>query len=205
MSVDVGIQSIQKWIHKQESHSPVLIAIAGGSCAGKSTIAQQIFQLSSSRSQIISLDDFYKDIRNPNIPYDGTGNPSFDHPDSYDRDQFCNAIKQLMIGNNVNIPVYDLNKNWITGQVHEVNSKQILIAEGLYAIQFLQHKFHPNLSVYIEATQNTRIQRRVQRDSQKYHMLPAVIEDIYQNAVLPYHLQYVEMQRAEANLIIQTD
>ena len=85
---------------------PILIAVAGGSASGKTTVVKKIIQrLNSKDITVITHDDYYKDLTK--LPLEERYKVNFDHPDSLDNDLFVEQLSKLLNGETIEKPTYD--------------------------------------------------------------------------------------------------
>ena len=83
---------------------PTLIAICGGSCSGKTTLAAHLKTLLKDECLILSQDDYYFDITE--VPFEGRL-PNFDHPNAMNFERLCEDMKGLKRGQPISPPKYD--------------------------------------------------------------------------------------------------
>src|ERR1051326_6663673 len=85
---------------------PLIVGIAGGTGAGKSTIARRLVE-TIHRGQVgcLDLDSYYCDL-SPFSP-DERARVNFDHPDALDWSRFCDDLGRLKRGESVPKPLYD--------------------------------------------------------------------------------------------------
>ena len=120
----------------------IMLAIAGGSCSGKSFLAAVLRRNLSDRGitvSVLPLDNFFKDKDDPDIPRDSAGRKLFDVPDSYRHCLFRLCAEQLSSGMDVYIPDYRKATNSILSDRGEkIKHCPRRIAEGLFVIDFLR-------------------------------------------------------------------
>src|SRR5262245_48369258 len=80
-----------------------LIAIAGFSNSGKTTIARRL--AAHFNATIFGLDDYYLDY--PHLTYEQRCDINFDHPDSVDGELIMQHLRDLKAGKPIVRPVYD--------------------------------------------------------------------------------------------------
>jgi len=192
-SVDEGITRAIDLIHTLH-RTPVLIGIAGGSCAGKTLIAQQI--ATRVDGTILPLDDYYVGI--DHIP-----DNNFDHPSAMELTLLKHHLHLLKQGKPIHKPIYDFVTHKRVGY-HLFTPSNVIITEGLYAL----HQMFRNIldiKIYVEAHTATRLARRLARDmSERGRTRESVLRQWY-TTVLPMHKTYVIHQKPHADIIIIND
>lgn len=111
---------------------PIIIGIAGGTGAGKSTFARSIYHgfggdgigvdgnsksknfhdcedLNTSNIAHLSHDDYYKDLSH--LPMEERALINFDHPDSLDNELLIHHLNQLSRGASIQVPRYDFKRH----------------------------------------------------------------------------------------------
>ena len=114
-----------------------LIAIAGGSGSGKSTIAYALQEMYPSLIEIVHFDDYQKLTGNIPIHH---GMENWDHPEAIDFDCLLRDLKSLKEGKSDKIMTKDRkhNPNYeLGGRVRlplTLESKKVIILEGYMAL-----------------------------------------------------------------------
>lgn len=186
---------------------PFLVAIAGGSCAGKSYFAEKLAEEIEKQgicSSIVPLDDYFKDGNDESHPRDENGKLILDVPGSYDSAIFVDQVMKLMKGVCVESPCYD--KKYCQRKVEKkiIHKAPVIIAEGLYAIRFLAGNFSNMLSVYLRSGESVRLQRRIARDVPAFGVSKEKVRDFFLNHVEFYFRGCNISQLKQANMVIDT-
>src|SRR4051812_7563149 len=84
---------------------PKLIAIAGGTGAGKSYLSGCLKELLGKNAVCLSLDNFYHDLSHLSVARRARTN--FDHPRSLDWEEFERVLRSLAMGRAARVPQYD--------------------------------------------------------------------------------------------------
>lgn len=144
-----------------------LIGISGGSCSGKTTFAQKLGALigddnTPRKISIISEDDYYHDQTTlPDVDfYDGI----FDNPIVRDHDLLLSHLEQLSRGQSVQIPQYDFVNHCRSPYLQSLDPSEIIILEGLHLFCNDALSQRLNFKVFIELDDETRLERRLERD-----------------------------------------
>lgn len=202
MNQNHALEYIETWL-KRRPRPRILIAVAGGTCSGKTFFSQKIREyFGLDQVSILRLDDFFKDFLDPSLPHDGSGAPIFDVPNSYLSDEYVQDIAKLLSGTAIWSPLYDISQNRRLSSYGEaLEPKRIIVAEGLFTIQFLRH-LNP-LKIYIDTRDDIRCSRRVARDTFMLQVSPEVVTRVFYSRFLPLHHQFVAPQNADADLIVE--
>ena len=179
----------------------ILIGIAGGTGAGKTLVAQSIAQdLGSDSVLLVEQDSYYKDLHH--IPLGERENRNFDHPDAFDRDLLRQHLEKLLVGEEVDMPAYDMRSHTRVGQPMRVRGRRILLLDGLLVLEDPALRHLMDIKIYVDADPDIRFIRRLKRDlTERGRTLDQAIRQ-YESSVRPMHLQFVEPSKRYADLVI---
>lgn len=201
-----GLLNIKECLQQELNFSgekPFLIVIAGCTCSGKTFLAKELSEiLHPLETPVISIDDYYKDIRDQTLPRDENGYPLFNCPEAYRFEELLKDISELRRGQGIWTPKYDMSTNTCLNKRGAwINSSQVLIVEGLFAINFL-NGFTRQLKIYLDLDFDLALRRCIIRDTQKYQIDAAKISRVFSEKVWPNQLKFVVNQKNEADIII---
>ena len=109
-----------------------LVLIAGPSGSGKSRITTHAAD--GERVVALSLDDFYREGTDPDLPMSPLGLVDWDDVRSWHLDAALSALEELCVHGCTDVPVYDIASSSITGHhVLERGSHHVVVAEGIFA------------------------------------------------------------------------
>jgi uridine kinase len=181
--------------------TPLVIAIAGGSGSGKTTVAQVILQrVGPERISFLQHDAYYKDLSG--LPPAQRAEVNFDHPNSLETELLIHHIEQLKRGEAIEVPVYDFATHSRTSRTFTVQPRGVILVEGilLFAEPDLRKLF--DVKIFVDTDSDIRFIRRLQRDiSERGRTVDSVIHQ-YQTTVRPMHLEFVETSKRYADVII---
>jgi uridine kinase len=179
----------------------LVIAIAGGSGSGKTTVAQVILQrVGPDRISFLQHDAYYKDLSG--LPPVQRAEVNFDHPNSLDSELLIRHIKQLKNGQPVEVPIYDFATHSRTERTYSVQARGVILVEGilLFAEPALRDLF--DVKLFVDTDSDIRFIRRLQRDiAERGRTTDSVIHQ-YMTTVRPMHLEFVEPSKRYADVII---
>lgn len=178
----------------------IMIAIAGGSGSGKTTIAQKIHDFFPDESILISQDFYYKDLSH--LPLQESSKQNFDHPESLEFSLLRQQLLALKKGESVSLPQYDFATYVRKDESIAVEPKRIIIVEGLHLLAVPEVRDLFDLKLFVEASEDIRLIRRIYRDQiERGRTVPSILEQ-YLATVRPMHIEFVEPSKQYADLII---
>jgi uridine kinase len=179
----------------------LVIAIAGGSGSGKTTVAQVILQrVGPDRISFLQHDAYYKDLSG--LPPVQRAEVNFDHPNSLESELLIQHIKQLKNGQPIEVPIYDFAIHSRTERTYSVQARGVILVEGilLFAEPALRDLF--DVKLFVDTDSDIRFIRRLQRDiAERGRTTDSVIHQ-YITTVRPMHLEFVEPSKRYADVII---
>jgi uridine kinase len=202
---------IESYLTKKiASNQPLIIAIAGGTCSGKSTLAKKLTGEVAINPQpiVVPLDNYFKDIDDPTLPRTPDGRKSFDSPDSYHHAEYVKALRDITSGKKIFLPEYDTERNQRRiGRQTILEPAPVIIAEGLFAIDFVQTAFQPPtdisiLNIFIEVDESVCLQRRIARDTERFKIEPGRVREVFSQKILPCYKSHVLPQKEKADIVV---
>ncbi len=183
---------------------PLIIAIAGGSASGKSTVVEEIVSsLKSVEITVICHDDYYKD--QSHMKMEERLKTNYDHPSSLDNELFVRHLKDLVDGKSIQKPQYDFVNHTRKSQTVEVKPTKIIIIEGILVLEEKQIRDCADVKIFVKCDEDVRFIRRLKRDiEERGRTLDNVINQ-YLTTVKPMFNKYVNPSSRYADLIIPND
>ena len=180
---------------------PIIIGMAGGTGSGKTYTVNRLLN-SYSKNYIINIeqDSYYKDLSN--IDYKDRTKKNFDHPDSIDIDLFQENLKQLSAGFDITVPIYDFLNHIRLDNCKVVSNAKIIIVEGIFALYYPQLRKLYDIKIFIEAPENVRFKRRLNRDVKERGRTIQSIKKQYIKTVLPMYKKFIEPSKKYADFVI---
>lgn len=175
-----------------------LIAITGGSGAGKTTLARALAHKLG--ATVIAEDDYYRcatTIRDFDAAFQ-----NFDAPDAKDHDLLRRHLAAAKDGLAFDKPLYDLVTHRRLAETERVAPAHALIVEGIHLLVASDLRALFDLKVFIDADEALRLGRRMIRDVEARGRSPrSVLTQFFAN-VRPMHETHVAPQRAHADLVL---
>ncbi|AHG02243.1 uridine/cytidine kinase (plasmid) [Halostagnicola larsenii XH-48] len=177
-----------------------MIAIAGGTGAGKTTVSREIADAVGEAVTRIPLDNYYKDLSH--LEYEERESVNYDHPSAFEWELLCEHLDSLSMGQAVEMPQYDFGVHNRKDETVSVEPTDVVILEGILSLYDEQILDMLDLRVYVMTDADVRILRRIQRDViERGRDLEGVI-DQYLGTVKPMHEQFVAPTKSDADIII---
>jgi uridine kinase len=180
---------------------PFILAIAGGTGSGKTTVAQRLANaLDPSHFALVKLDSYYRDRTDLTLAERAEIN--YDHPDSFDWQLLRDHLRSLLDGQPVDIPVYDFADFNRSTEVTRTEPAQVVCVEGILVLYEAELRSLFDLRVYVDTDADVRLIRRLRRDVAERGRTPESVIDQYLATVRPSHEQFVEPSKRFAHVII---
>lgn len=181
-----------------------IVLIGGGSAAGKSYVLRKVMeQLPKEKVARISLDDYYKDFSS--LPFEERAKINFDHPKAFDWKLMYSQLKDLKNGIAIDKPIYDFTIHGRKEESEHVEPKDIIIVEGIMALVNKEVRSLGDLTVFINASRERRLVRRIDRDmKERARTYDSIIEQ-YFTTVIPMFEEIIAPSQYYADLIINNE
>ena len=177
-----------------------VIGIAGGTGAGKTTVARLITENVGESVTRIPLDNYYKDLSH--LELDERAEVNYDHPSAFEWDLLREQLGDLLEGQQIEMPQYDFEIHNRKREVVTVPPTDVIILEGILSLYDEEINDMLDLRLYVETDADVRILRRIERDViDRGRELEGVMEQ-YLSTVKPMHEQFIEPSKKHADVII---
>lgn len=181
--------------------TPLVIAIAGGSGSGKTTVANAILErVGADRIAYLPHDAYYRDISD--LPLAQRREINFDHPNSLETELLIEHIQRLKNWESIQLPIYDFTTHTRTKQTKLVEPQRVIIVEGIliFGEPALRNLF--DVKIFVDTDADLRFIRRLQRDITERGRTTENVIRQYTSTVRPMHLEFVEPSKRYADVII---
>ena len=177
------------------------IGITGGTGSGKTTILNQIKEKFNEKDiGFISQDSYYND--NGDLSFEEKNKINFDHPDAVDFELMINHLIDLKNGVNINQPIYSFFDHNRTEKTKTIESKKIMIVEGILILNNKKLRDLIDIKVFIESSVDLRFERRLNRDISERGRSEEEVIELFNNRLNEMHKLYVEPMKKFCDIII---
>ena len=183
------------------SSRPRIIGIAGGTGAGKTTVARKILkQMPAGEAALIQHDWYY--LHRPELPLEQRAALNYDEPAALDNTLLARHLEALRAGEAVECPQYDFASHLRRSETRRVEPCRIVVVEGIltFAVAELRELF--DLRLFVDTADDIRLIRRIKRDLLERGRDIESVQHQYYHTVRPMHRLHVEPNKDHAHLII---
>lgn len=183
---------------------PIIIAIAGGSASGKTTVVSEIKEaLGEKDLVVIKHDDYYKD--QSHLTPEQRKLTNYDHPSSLENELLISQLKDLISGKSINKPIYDFVIQTRSDKYEVVEPKKVIILDGILVLEDERIRELADIKIFVECDEDLRLIRRIKRDMvERGRSFEHIIEQ-YLTSVKPMYHHFVSKTKRYADIIIPND
>ena len=188
------------WNH-QGTKARVIVGIAGGSAAGKTTLARALAEdLGVERILHLQQDWYYRDLSH--IEPEVRAACNFDHPEALEMTLLRQHLHSLRRGEVVQAPAYDFATHTRLDDWHLLIPQEVVLVEGTLVLADPALRELLDIRVYVDAPREARLGRRLTRDvAERGRDVTSCLEQ-HRRTVWPMHELYVEPSRRHADLVV---
>lgn len=179
---------------------PKLVAIVGGSGAGKSWLADRLETIFAGQAGRVSLDSFYLD--RSHLPVKRREALNFDHPQAIDWPLVEKVLGAIRAGQEIEIPQYDFETHCRGWKSSRWIPKEVVLVEGLWLLHRAGLRQLFDLSIFLECDVDLRLRRRLARDQAERGRSEDSVRRQFEKLVAPMHERYVAPQRVYAEWVL---
>jgi uridine kinase len=182
--------------------APVLIAVAGGSASGKSTLCGAVLAtLPEGSGVLVSEDWYYKDVSA--APGFDPARCDFDDVAIRDHALLIAHLHELKRGRPVEAPCYAFERHAREPFTRPIAPAPVVLVEGCHLLCNSELLALFDLKVYLETPADVRLIRRILRDqAERGRSLSSILEQ-YLRTVRPGHERLVAPSRDRADLVLE--
>lgn len=181
---------------------PICVGIAGGTGAGKSTLAQAL-AARLGNAVVVEQDWYYRDLSDRTA--EARARVNFDNPRAVEMALLARHLRALLAGRTVSAPVYDFTRHLRKGETRRLASAPVVIVEGLHVLGHRGLLALMALKIFVDAPADLRFIRRLRRDIAERGRTPESVVRQYLEQVRPMHQRWVEPTRAHADMVVYGD
>ena len=160
---------------------PYVVAVAGGTCSGKSTLADMLEEMFGKKvkTKVLNMDAYFKK-EPPTViaPITGIEYVEHNHPETLELDRLENDFNEALDGDFA-----------------------LVIIEGLFALHIAALRKKADLKIYVDLESDARLVRRIKKHMAFGQTLTQVT-DRYIDTVRFRHNELVEPSRWHADVVI---
>lgn len=184
-----------------ERSGPILVGVAGGTGAGKTTIAKALVRpLPPGAVVVIEHDSYYRD--RPDLRPEERAKLNYDHPDALDNDLFFEHLRTLRGGQPIEKPIYDFVTHRRLETTDRVVPHPVVVIEGILIFAERRLRDLMDIKLFVDTPADIRVLRRIKRDIRERGRDFDSVRRQYYDTVRPMHLEFVEPTKQFADLII---
>lgn len=190
-----------------------MIAVTGGSGSGKTTLARALHaRLGEDKCQLVTEDNYYFARAHYGAAALAMSHPElertfdFDDPANKDMAHLRRDIAALKRGETVEQPVYDYpTHDRKPGAVKLVESRPVVIVEGIHVLSDLTFLDLFDLTVFVDAPADLRLIRRIRRDeAERGRSAESVIQQ-YLRFVRPAQARFIDPARRHCDIVVNCE
>lgn len=181
-----------------------VLAIAGPSCSGKSTLVHALeAHWGFHNVATLPIDAYYRD--QSHRPFEKRLTCNFDSPDAIDWSLLTTHLQQIRAGNTIDRPVYDYATHTRTSNHIILQPRPVLIVEGIFALWSEDIRKLAAIRAYIDLPLEDCLARRIARDGRERARTEAQVREQFTRFVQPMAEQFVIPTRKFADVVVQGD
>lgn len=178
----------------------IAVGITGQSGSGKTTLAKRLLGAFGADAVVISHDDYYKNL--PNMTEQEAAEYDFDCPEALDTYLLVDQVRSLKRGKPTDVPSYDfVTRERIDGACH-VEPVPVVLVEGLFIMCDPELLDLLDLTIFIDADDDTSFSRRINRDTQERGIDRERALHMYYDVAKPAYEKFVEPLKGKADIVI---
>jgi uridine kinase len=180
---------------------PKLIALVGGSGAGKSWLARQLQQALDLPVARLSLDDFYRD--QSHLAPAARDRVNFDHPRAIDWRLAQSVLLGCRAGRTVYVPRYNFVTHTRRPTFKTLIPRPVILVDGLWLLWPPRVRRLFDLRIFLHCPERLRLDRRLARDVRERGRDDRSVRRRFQKTVAPMHKRFVAPQARWADVVLR--
>ena len=148
--------------NKKKKTTTLVVGITGSTGSGKTTFAQSLQKELEGQATLLASDMYYRD--QSQMPLQERFAQNMDCPEAFDHQLLMTDIQKLASGETIQAPIYDFTDHTRRDQARTLETKLLLIVEGLLIFSSPELRGLFDYKVFLEVDADLRVCRRVLRD-----------------------------------------
>jgi uridine kinase len=177
-----------------------LIAVVGGSGAGKGWLVNRLCRLLGDKACHLQLDDFYRD--RSHLPPGRRARLNFDIPDAIDWEWAERVLRDCRAAQPTRLPRYDFATHSRLADRAPWQPRPLVLVDGLWLLRPAAVRALFDLRIFLDTPANLRCSRRLARDIAERGYSAEAVERQLRTHVVPMHDRYVEPQKKRADIVL---
>jgi phosphoribulokinase len=185
-------------VGRGNGHRPIMLAIAGDSGTGKTTLTAGLVEaLGRDRITSVAADDYHRYDRQERKGLSFTPlHPLCNYMDIMDQ-----HFQHLSMGQPILKPIYDHDTGEL-GRPEYVEPSEFVIVEGLLPLHTKRSRACFDITVYLDPPEDIRIAWKMRRDTVKRGYTEEQVREELDRRE-PESTQFIRPQRAEADIVVR--
>jgi len=175
----------------------MILAIAGGTGAGKTTVSNALKESYSKRFnisiEVISMDNYYKNAKNESFD-------NYDHPQAFDMNLLYKDLNNYLSTGSIVKRTYDFFSKENSVLQTQLDVK-LVILEGLYPFYNDKIREICGIKLYLDVDEGIRYIRRIKRDLKERSITAEENQIMIDTFVKKMHTKYVTQQKSMADKV----
>ena len=177
---------------------PLIVLVGGGSASGKTLLCETLMKEIPNIS-LLNIDNFYKN--NTHLSFEERCKVNYDKPEAYEIELLLNKINEYNQNKDIEIPIYDFKMHLRSQETQHIKYNEILLIDGIFALYFKDLLEISDFNIYVDASENTRLNRRIKRDIALRGRSKESVINQFISTVKPMHDLYIEPSKLNADYI----
>ncbi len=179
-----------------------LVAVCGGSCSGKSTLAATVLRgLGSETASLLAFDAYYCD--QSGLTPEERAEVNYDHPDSLDMALFAQHLAMLACDEPVDCPIYDFATHTRLQETRRIEPAPVVVVDGILLLSDERLVSQFDMRIFRECPEDVRLDRRIERDVLERGRTEAAVRKQFAATVKPMHDEYVSPSAIHADVVFE--
>lgn len=181
----------------------LVIAIAGGSGSGKSSVANlvQTFLIEQDyHCEILCEDQYYRSLSQQQL--DNITEVDFDHPDAINHTLLTEQLDVIRSGEAIEVPIYCYKTHQRLSDTNTLSPPDVLILEGLHLLHRTALVSLYDLTVFVDTPIDTCLNRRIRRDIEERQRTRESVIAQFNKTVAPNYHEFILPTKAKADVVL---